>query len=303
MCRLFGVLAEEPVPVDRWLLDAPIPFVRQANIDPEHLQGEGWGIAWYEAPSDPVAHVVRGPEAVYRPEQLVKFTETARAVRAPVVVAHLRKASNPLHLPRDQLVAMENTQPFLSGPTVFAHNGWIAHPRETMARLGPRASQVKGVNDSEVLQQLFLHLLEEGHAPPAAYARAMTELQEVWVELGRPPRGPYGGLNLLFTPSPTELWAFCHYVGEHGSCLSGLPRPYYEMSYCKERGSVVVTSEPFDRELSRWHPLRSGQYLRARLDGGRLRLEHGSVAHVPAYPLPEGPGPEPEGVLSPLPGS
>lgn len=293
MCRLFGILSEEPVHVGPWLLDAPIPFVKQANIDPHELQGEGWGIAWYGARGSNAPRVVKGPEAVYEPAQLAKFRETARALCAPLVIAHLRKASNPMGLPREKLVAMENTQPFLSGDSIFAHNGWIPHPQETKPRTGPRAREIHGLNDSEVLQQLFLHELEAGLAPPAAYVRTMVVLQEVWEEQGRPPRGPYGGLNFLFAPSRDELWAFCHYAGEHGSCLSGLPRPYYEMSYRRTGSTVLVTSEPMDRDLDHWTPLRSGEFLRARLVRGKLEVEHGQVAGIPAYPLPGGPGPEP----------
>ncbi len=284
MCRLFGLLAaaaERPSP---WLVDAEIPLLRQANIDPGTLQAEGWGIGWYEGRTGKRARVERAAEAVYLPAQREKFTQVATSVVSPLVLAHLRKASNPMHLPREQLLGPENTQPFLSDGSLFAHNGWIALPHETRPRLGTRARKLRGVNDSEVLQQLFLKHLDTLDDPLRAYAQSMRTLHEVWEGQGRPTPGPHGGLNLLFSRSPEELWAFCHFTGEHGSCLSGLPRPYYEMSYVAAPERLVVASEPTDRHLERWTPLRSGHYLHARNVGGRVLTTVGEVPGLPAFP-------------------
>lgn len=277
------MISLEPVRVAPWLLDAEIPFVRQANIDPAQLQAEGWGIAWYP-PEGRLPRVRKGAEAVYRPAERERFTEVASGLTCPLVIAHLRKASNPMALPREKLVAMENSQPFVSEGSVFAHNGWIALPRETQRRLGNRASLLRGVNDSEVFQQLFLTRLDRSEDPVRAYADAMRDLHEVWEEEGRPGNGPHGGLNILLSRNSEELWAFCHYTGEHGSCLSGLPRPYYEMSYFALPGSVVVTSEPMDRHLEKWKPLRSAEYLRIRRSGGELEVFQAEIPGLPRFP-------------------
>ncbi len=285
MCRLFGSISLSPSSPGPWLLDDEIPFLRLANADPEALQAEGWGIAWYP-PNDPRPRVEKGAQAVYAPQERDRFIEAARSSKGPLVVAHLRKASNPMGLPREQLVALENTQPFLSEEGIFAHNGWIGLPRETMPLLGARRDLLRGLNDSEVLQQLFLFHLDRTGDPLRAYPRAMEALHQVWAAHDRPGKGPHGGLNLLFAWGPRELWAFCHYTGDHGSCLSGLPRPYYEMSYQVEPARVVVVSEPTNRHLERWTPLRNGHYLRVREIGGRLVVVEGNIPGLPPMPAP-----------------
>lgn len=286
MCRLLGQISIQPEKADRWLLDAEIPFLRQATIDPQQPQGDGWGIAWY-APATRTPRLEKGAEGVQHPLERHRFVTAAREAKGPLIIAHLRKASNPLHLPRQQLVAPENSQPFVSDGMIFAHNGWIPYPRETLPRLGARRVKVRGVNDSEVLEQLFLHRWDAtGHDVVRAYSSTVAELRSVWEELGRPAGGPHGGLNLLFAPSARELWAFCYYAGEHGSCLSGLPRPYYEMSYREETGRVIVASEPSDRDLGRWRPLRSGEFLHVELSRGKLVATQGPVPDLPAAVAP-----------------
>jgi predicted glutamine amidotransferase len=280
MCRLFGMVARQSAAVAPWLLDAPIPFLRQATVDPKELQGDGWGIAWFPSPEEG-PRLEKGAEGVHLPLERDHFIRVASGLRAPLVIAHLRKASNPLGLPREKLVALENTQPFLSDGTVFAHNGWIPLPRETLKYLGPRAGRVRGVNDSEVLQQLFLREIDLANDPVRAYTAAVEKLREVWEDQGRPPKGPHGGLNILFAPTVRDLWAFCYYSGEHGTCLSGLPRPYYEMSYRQDGDRVIVVSEPTDRELGRWRPIRSGEYLHVHLTQDRSQVLHGTVPGLP----------------------
>lgn len=167
----------------------------------------------------------KAAQAVYAPRERDRFTEAARSVEGPLVVAHLRRASNPMGLPREQLVSSENSQPFLSEEEIFALNGWIGLPHETMPLLGARRDLLRGLNDSEVLQQLFLSHLDRTGDPLRAYPRAMEDLHHVWAAHHRPGKGPHGGLNLLFARVPRELWAFCHYTDDHGGCLSGLPRP------------------------------------------------------------------------------
>ena len=157
----------------------------------------------------------------------------------------------------------------------------MEYPKETRAVIGPLESAIRGVNDSEVLFYLLAAELERGEPPVTAYVRAVDALVGVWRDLGRPAPGPYSGLNVLLTRGPSELWAFCHWRGEHGSSFFDPRRPYYEMAYVADAKQVVVGSEPFDADVGRWNSLRNGEYLAARADGGLVTVETGRLAIPP----------------------
>ena len=112
MCRMFGLRAAVPQPVQRSLLHDQNALCVQSKDHPD-----GWGIGHYpvsgDAPFSPL--VDRGLSAAFADEE---FAQTAGRVVARTVVAHVRRAScGPVTLP--------NTHPFVRGRWLFAHNGTI----------------------------------------------------------------------------------------------------------------------------------------------------------------------------------
>ncbi|HTT35862.1 MAG TPA: class II glutamine amidotransferase [Thermoplasmata archaeon] len=285
MCRLFGMLGNPGSPADPWLIATDRSLLAQSHASEAAAQRDGWGIAWFLP--DGTVHVEKGTGGAF--EEAEPFRRAARAARGPLVVGHLRKASNPMRLPRRRLLGRENAQPFAFDAYVFAHNGSIPFPRETRARLGPFESRVVGVNDSEVLFWLLVKHLEAGAEPAPAYAAAVAELKAVWAERGMPAAGPYSGLNVLLARGPSELWAFCHWSGEHGRGLLDTSRPYYALAYAADARQVVVGSEPFDSTRRDWRSLSNGDFLVARADQGLVTVETGRIPVLPsATPRPVG---------------
>lgn len=286
MCRLFGQLTASEKPAHTWLLDSERSLLRQSNASPETAQADGWGVGWYGR--DGRIRVEKGVEGAFALSERAHFEQASREARGTLIVAHLRHASNPLHLPREKLLALENSQPFHSAKDIFAHNGAIPLPTETRPYLGRYAGDVRGVNDSEVLFWLFAHHVEDSGNPLEAYARTVEDLLQVWEASSRPGTAPFSGLNVLFARGPDELWAFCHWKGEVGCGLLAPDRPYYEMTYREEPGQLIVGSEPFDSRPG-WTNLGNGQYLAARREGLRLRIRTGRIplgatARTPAAP-------------------
>jgi predicted glutamine amidotransferase len=275
MCRLFGLLGGRRAAPSPWLLEAPASLLFQANARSDQLQSDGWGIGWYDRTRNP--RVERGVRGAYEPGEVERFRSAAGRARGPLVVAHLRHASNPMGLPQSRLIAMENVQPFAHASYMFAHNGMISLPRETRPRLGKFQENVKGVNDSEVLFWLFAKHVEALGDPVTAFARTREELAQVWEAAEpRPPR-PYSGLNILFSRGPNELWAFCNSLGEHGASLTDPKRPYYEMGFRTDARELIVASEPFDPANPEWKPLKNGEYLVGRADHGLVGVETGKL--------------------------
>jgi hypothetical protein len=275
MCRLLGLLGGRQATPTPWLLDAPSSLLVQSNARSDQLQSDGWGIGWYDRTRSP--RIEKGVHGAYEPGELERFRSASRRARGPLVVAHLRRASNPMGLPHTRLIALENVQPFVDGSYLFAHNGEISLPRETRRRLGKFDSKVKGVNDSEVLFWLFAKHVEEAGDPLTAFGQTREELKAVWEEAEPKPARPFSGLNILFARGPNELWAFCSSLGEHGGSLTNPNRPYYEMGYRTDTRELLVGSEPFDPSQTDWKSLTNGHYLVGRADHGLVGVETGAL--------------------------
>jgi predicted glutamine amidotransferase len=276
MCRLLGFLTARDEPAEPWLVRADRSLLAQASVTPEKAQREGWGIGWYEAGGR--THVEKGVGGAFEEGERERFVEAARASRPPLVVGHLRRASNPLELPKAQLLGLVNSQPFHTHAVVFAHNGSIPFPQETRPMLGVHEPKVQGVNDSEVLFWLLERNTEETGDPLVGYVHTVEDLVRVWQGMGRPAIPPFSGLNVLFARGPDELWAFCQWTGDHGTSFFDPSRRYYEMAYRTTPHSVLVGSEPFDGERGSWRSLSSGTYLVARRKEGHVEVQ---VAPIP----------------------
>jgi len=282
MCRLFGMLATQPQSGEHWLVRSDRSLLAQSNATPETAQKDGWGIGWFD--ENARVRVERGVGGAFEDGERERFVRVATAAQGTLVLGHLRHASNPLELTREQLIGPFNSQPFETHTNLFIHNGAIPFPNETRPFLGVHEKEVKGVNDSEVLFRLLLRHNEEMHDPFRAYVHAVEDLLRVWIGVGRPLEPPFSGLNVLYSPSPDELWAFCLSTGDHGCGLLDTSRPYYEMCYHDEPRRIIVGSEPFDRTPGGfWKPLPSGRYLHARRLGDHVEVR---TAPLPNFTLP-----------------
>ena len=280
MCRLFGLLTNNDEPAQPWLVHADRSLLAQSHVTPETSQNDGWGIAWFNDQGR--ARVEKGTGPAYSESERARFLQAAKDANGPLVIGHLRHASNPLHLPPERLIGLENSQPFDTHTTIFAHNGSIPFPTETRPFLGLHESKVRGVNDSEVLFWLLVRNTEEHDDPLVGYVRTVEDLVRVWEAMGRPEIPPFSGLNVIFTRGPDELWAFSQWTGDHGAGLFDSHRRYFEMAYAKTPHRVVVGSEPFNAEPGTWTSLPSGTYLRARRENGHVAVTTGKT------PIPAG---------------
>ncbi len=271
-----------------WLVRADRSLLAQSNASRETAQREGWGIGWFNDGGR--AHVERGVHGAFEEGERERFIEVAARASAPLVFGHLRHASNPMKLPSERLLGLENSQPFEAHTILFAHNGAIPFPTETRPMLGVYEPNLRGVNDSEVLFWLLVRNTHEHDDPLQGYVHTVEDLVRVWQGMGRPALPPFSGLNVIFSRGPEELWAFCLWTGDHGPGLLDPTRRYYEMTYAVLPHRVVVGSEPFDEERGTWKPLASGDYLKARREGDRVVVTTGRTP-LPAA-LEFGPPPQ-----------
>jgi len=271
MCRLFGMLSINPSDARKYLLEDPCSLYVQSKINPRRLQGDGWGIGFYEN-GRPI--IIKSEKPVYAEHE--KFSLTVHRAKSKMILAHIRRASNPRGLPREKIISEENSQPFSFGKYIFAHNGTINIPDEVAEFLGEWGKHIRGLNDSEVYFWFIMKELSSGVDLPSALRKFEETLEDLWIEARErhPDKNrPYVGLNSIICDGET-LYAYCRYEGNKRArkSLCFEDQPVFEMSYSVDEGKLVISSEKTNREEA-WKPLRSGELLIGRILGNRIMVE------------------------------
>lgn len=242
------------------------------------MQRDGWGVAYY-ANNRPI--VRKSEKPVY--DEPDKFRSVSREARSNMIVAHIRKASNPRRLPLNQLIGIENTQPFSMGNYVFAHNGTINLPGELEDELGEYRAQISGVNDSEVYFWYLMKEIHSGKDPIRAFYSSVDMMDNLWLKFRHSHRDKsyaYVGLNTITTDG-RKLYAFCRFHDEYGNSEVSLCQPdqkYFQMSYLAGKNNLVVASEKLTRD-SRWRLIDTDQVLIAEVVDHQL---HHELVRVPS---------------------
>ena len=272
MCRITAVISPRPVPSEDLLCGGPKSLLAQAGAVPGRFQDDGWGVGFYR---NGTPAVIKSPG----PARLEEKAFKAAAVRAVsrVTVAHLRDASNPAGLPKASLLGAANTQPFSGGGFLFAHNGTLFIKDEIRSLLGKYASEVKGVNDSEVLFWQVMKMLDAYGSPETALEMALDEIRTVWISCkdnypGRP--APYRGLN-MFLASPDSLTVLCHYQLKKEGGKGALLTPGWEfgrVAWRRDKERVIFSSEPADGGPG-WKKMHDPEIAIVKMRAGRTSLD------------------------------
>ncbi len=239
MCRFLCYLGP-PVTLASLVLDQPYCLKRQAYA-PRHqrvgtVNADGFGVGWYDPSRRPEPARYRTARPIWGDRSFESF---AGLVTAPALVAAVRDASPP------SPIEETGSQPFTSGPWLFAHNGKVegwgfdsaikAALRRTLSDV--RAAGVEGGADSEILFALVLDRLDVGATPAEALAAVVTTARAV---------AP-GRLNLLLTDGHQVTATAC---GESLFVREGVD-------------AVVVASEPYDDDPA-WRRVPDGSMVEAR---------------------------------------
>ena len=272
MCRLFGVISAQSIDAQDYFLNAPQSILYESRVDRKRLQGDGWGVGWYERGRP---RIIKSPGPIYK--EVNRLRRAARRARSTILIGHVRWASNPLKLPKKELIGSAHTQPFTYKKWLFAHNGTLYIPREVAATLGPLAKNIKGRNDSEVLFYWLMKYLsgDSLHDPrrvARAFRQAIRGLDAVWRGCRR--RYPlyryaYHGLNWVISDGK-HLAASCFVdPGGFGKSkgLASRRQPYYQLQLHHSAERTLIASEPLDPALP-WTPLHHGEIVVA--SAGRM---------------------------------
>ena len=268
MCRMLGIIGVKLVTPLKHLIDAECSLLRQAELG---RQGDGWGIGYYLHGSP---RLFRSEKPVYSEPDL--YRRVAASISSKIIIAHVRKASNPRGLPRDKLIGIENSQPFKYHNRLFAHNGVIRAVDEVMEFLGEYRSIIMGNNDSEV----YFALLMRGWDLEGEVCRALRWVEETFFMVMKSSkknhRNPFTSLNAIFSDGE-RLYAYNRYL--EGSNLKSVcykDSPYYTLTFLDQGDVLIVASEKLWRDEG-WMSLGNGDLLTAWIDGEEVKYD---VEHV-----------------------
>ena len=178
MCRLFGIIANQPVNIKFSFFHADKPFRKFAKTNPH-----GWGIAWYK---EKKPKIFKESMAKSRHYHFGKIKE----VKSQIIISHVRYATKGKS-------KKANSHPFTYKNFIFAHNGTVS--RKQLYDLLSRKfrKEVKGETDSEILFLLIMQFFEA--------TKDLVKSIKQTIEIAR--RKSHTGLNFLLSDG-INLYAF-----------------------------------------------------------------------------------------------
>jgi glutamine amidotransferase len=198
------------------------------------INADGFGVGWYDRDK-------RAEPARYRTTRPIwadaSFASVAGLVTSNAVLAAVRSASPGMAIDET------STPPFIEGPWLFSHNGFVPGFGTGVGRTlrrqvsETRAHAIAGATDSELLFALVLDRLDAG-APPADALVAVIGLVE---------ERTTARLNLLLTDGERVAATACR-------------NSLFVFDDRQLTGAVVIASEPYDDDPS-WEVVEDGSIV------------------------------------------
>jgi predicted glutamine amidotransferase len=253
MCRLLGIVSNEPTDFKIVLREAPLSM---AALSKEHR--DGWGIAVFDEDS-------RGwciEKGIVCACEDARFHELAVGSRGELLVAHIRQKTV-------GQTSLENTHPFERGRWVFAHNGTVKDVawlhRSTSSE---RLAEIRGETDSELLFAWVLTRLDEAGVSALPASETTDRALGAATRAARERTG-FGAFNFLLSDGITT---YAHRLGRSLHLLDRGPcdavrttrmahdGTVLETPWSQQRLAVFIASERMTDEP--WQHIEDGTLLR-----------------------------------------
>lgn len=213
--------------------------------------GDGFGLAWYDARPEPGLY-----RDVYPAWSDCNLRALAQQVRSGLFLGHVRASTG-------TATSRNNCHPFAAGRWSFMHNGQVGgfsrfRKKADMAIADTLYDFRRGATDSEAM---FLIALGAGLAenPVQAMAYSVGFLEQLSRDHGT---GPHMRLSAAFSDGES-LYAV-RYASDQRA-----PSLYYR--YCTRLQGWVVSSEPLETGQAGWVSLPAGKV--ARFKGAQIDID------------------------------
>lgn len=278
MCRLLAYTGP-PVVLDELLYKPEHSIIKQSyhavEMD-EPLNGDGFGIGWYNREVDPDPAVFSSVQPAWNNQNLQYM---APKLTSDCVFAHVRAASvggvNP-----------QNCHPFHHRNFLMMHNGGVDHFRQIrrplLARLSdPQFHAIGGQTDSEHIFALFLEQLagREAEQSLQAYIDALRSTVDIIMEL-KAGEGldADARLNLLVTDGQRiagsrlamgsrEPLTLYYATGDRYECENNRYSLREQADSNGEEKAVLLASERLNEHTQEWKTVPDGHYFGVSVKG------------------------------------
>jgi len=244
MCRLLGVIANQPVDLE-FSLER---FKKYGNCNPD-----GWGIGWYESNESKVFK--QGIAATSTESKLPVFS---KSVRSKIIIVHVRKGTG-------AVASDQNSHPFKYKNWIFAHNGCVNKEYLLPLLTDEFKEKLEGETDSEVYFYWLLQCIDKEQDTVKGIKRVIESVV----------KRNYSGLNFLLSDG-NNLYAFRYSnnsrdyyslynlkrdPSERGSIklFSKETKAIIHSKSLKGEDAVLVCSEKLTDE--KWEKIRFGNLL------------------------------------------
>lgn len=244
MCRLAAYLGP-PRSLAEIVIDPSHSLIAQSQEALEaklSVNGDGFGIAWYGARSDP--GLFKDILPAWSDSNLLSLCQH---ITSPLFLAHVRAST-------EGETARANCHPFTYGNWSFMHNGqtgsFTALRRSLEASLPDDLyARRRGSTDSELL---FLLLLSAGldTNPEQACRSVISQLNETAMRVGV---RPFFRQTCVFSDGKS-LYCF-RYASDNRY-------PTLYVSRDLAGGGLIVASEPLDGKTTEWAEIKPNQLIR-----------------------------------------
>ena len=236
---------------------------QSANECKSPINGDGFGLAWYDQRPEP--GIFRDILPAWSDANLKSL---AAQVRSGLFMAHVRASTG-------SAISRNNCHPFAAGKWSFMHNGQIGGFEEFRGIADMQLSNDvyrfrKGATDSELL---FLLALTEGLSedPVGAFQRALGTLHALSLKFGH---APHVRVGAAFS-NGEELWAL-RLASDRFA-----PTVYYRKD--EQKNGWCVASEALDAQQSGWTALPPDtivRFTKAKISISRFVLDNSTKASV-----------------------
>ncbi len=262
MCRFLAYIGS-PIVMDDLLYKPKNSLIHQsykAQEREEPLNGDGFGIGWYQQDIDPLPAVFVSVRPAWNNRNL---RHLAPKIRSDCIFAHVRAASS-------GGVTAVNCHPFNYGNLMFMHNGEIGGFARIKRALRHRLSDeiyasLTGETDSEHFFALFLNNLQRQTIEPdcqdvvSALETTIAEVQEISFEQGvdEPSllnialtNGKFLVASRYVSSPEVEANTLYHSSGSRYECLDGV---CHMVKTDPSEHAVLVVSEKLTDFQEDWH--------------------------------------------------
>jgi predicted glutamine amidotransferase len=262
MCRFVAYLGE-PLKLDDLLYHPANSLIKQsyhAKERPEPLNGDGFGVGWYETNNDLEPCIQTYITPAWSNRNLFRL---ARKVSSPCIFAHVRAASP------NMFVMEANVHPFKFHQLIFMHNGSVAQFDKIKRKLRAALKDdfygfIQGTTDSEHAFALFLNNLEkplpevDACEMRSALVKTITQLDELTDAAGIKEPSYYNfsvtnGSEIVASRyvSKGTIAASLHYSrGLQFFCLPGGEYDMHNIDDNQKASAVIVSSEIITNDAS-----------------------------------------------------